>query len=90
MTQTIADRCPSCGGQTLCVGAGGWLTCSRLGCPEPGVTRAMHALRARLFAAEARLARHEHQPDRATVMALAAQIGHDLGAWTGSVEDLRG
>lgn len=32
----IADRCPACGGQTLFIGAGGWLTCSVIGCKEPG------------------------------------------------------
>lgn len=33
----IANRCPSCGSQSLFVGAGGWLTCSRLDCRSPGV-----------------------------------------------------
>lgn len=32
----IADRCPCCGGQTLFIGAGGWLTCSVIGCKAPG------------------------------------------------------
>lgn len=34
----IYDRCPSCGERALFIGAGGWLTCSRLQCDEPGVT----------------------------------------------------
>lgn len=40
----IADRCPSCGGQSLFIGAGGWLTCSRIGCKEPGVGVSIKAL----------------------------------------------
>ena len=32
---SIQGRCPACGGQSLFVGSGGWLTCSRLECPEP-------------------------------------------------------
>lgn len=39
----IADRCPSCGNQTLFIGAGGWLTCSWIQCKEPGLTRAIAA-----------------------------------------------
>lgn len=41
----IADRCPSCGKQTLFIGAGGWLTCSWLKCKEPGVGRAIDVLK---------------------------------------------
>lgn len=40
----IADRCPSCGG-SLFIGTGGWITCSNLGCKEPGLTRAIEALK---------------------------------------------
>lgn len=45
---TIADRCPCCSNRSLFVGTGGWLTCSQIGCKEPGLTRAIDALRAKL------------------------------------------
>lgn len=48
----IIDKCPSCHSKgTLFIGAGGYLTCSFIGCPEPGVGRAIAALRAELEAA---------------------------------------
>lgn len=31
----ISSPCPSCGGCTLFIGTGGWLTCSLIGCKEP-------------------------------------------------------
>jgi hypothetical protein len=40
----IVDRCPSCGKTTLFVGEGGYLTCSFLGCPEPGVGRVIERM----------------------------------------------
>lgn len=40
----IADRCPTCGAQSLFIGSGGWLTCSVIGCKEPGVSRAIKRL----------------------------------------------
>lgn len=46
IAEQIADRCPSCGGKTLFIGSGGWLTCSYLRCSEPGVGRAIEKLRA--------------------------------------------
>ncbi len=33
----IVTPCPSCGARSLFVGEGGHLTCSVIGCPEPGV-----------------------------------------------------
>ena len=44
--QRIADRCPTCGHTTLFIGSGGWLTCSLIGCKEPGVSRAIELLKA--------------------------------------------
>jgi len=38
-TLRIADKCPTCGVQSLFIGTGGHLTCSSLQCKEPGVTR---------------------------------------------------
>lgn len=32
----LQHRCPSCGGQTLFVSPTGWITCSLLGCRDPG------------------------------------------------------
>jgi hypothetical protein len=46
----IIDRCPSCGHQTLFIGTGGYLTCSWLPCQEPGVGRAVEALKAKVEA----------------------------------------
>jgi hypothetical protein len=31
----VQGRCPACGGSSLFVGSGGYITCSRLECPEP-------------------------------------------------------
>ena len=46
----IADRCPACGGQTLFIGAGGWLTCSVIGCKSPCHVDALAGLLARTAA----------------------------------------
>lgn len=41
----MVDKCPSCGSTgTLFIGAGGYLTCSLIGCPQPGVGRAIAQL----------------------------------------------
>lgn len=42
----IETPCPSCGSRNLFIGEGGHLTCSLIGCQEPGVERAIAALRA--------------------------------------------
>lgn len=34
-TDTIRGHCPACGWASLFVGEGGYLTCSRLECPQP-------------------------------------------------------
>lgn len=31
----VQGVCPACGGRSLFIGEGGWITCSRLDCPEP-------------------------------------------------------
>jgi hypothetical protein len=31
----VQGRCPACGGSSLFVGSGGYITCSRIECPEP-------------------------------------------------------
>lgn len=31
----VQGRCPACGGSSLFLGSGGYLTCSRLDCPQP-------------------------------------------------------
>ena len=41
----IKTSCPSCGSRSLFIGTGGHLTCSWLNCPEPGVERAIAALK---------------------------------------------
>lgn len=40
-SRKIIDPCPSCGAQSLFIGMGGYLTCSVIGCKEPGVTAAI-------------------------------------------------
>lgn len=52
----IADRCPCCGGQTLFIGAGGWLTCSVIGCKAPGAASDLLAQAPALAAHRARYA----------------------------------
>jgi hypothetical protein len=42
----IANRCQSCGARSLFIGAGGWLTCSVIGCARPAHEEAVEALRA--------------------------------------------
>ncbi|MFH9610453.1 hypothetical protein [Streptomyces sp. NPDC017448] len=32
---TVQGRCPACGGGGLFLGAGGYVTCPRIGCPAP-------------------------------------------------------
>ena len=48
MNEKIADRCPSCGGAGLFIGGGGWITCPRIGCKLPGMTRNVNQLKARV------------------------------------------
>jgi hypothetical protein len=31
----VQGRCPACGGESLFVGSGGYITCRRIECPEP-------------------------------------------------------
>lgn len=38
--QRITTPCPSCGARTIFIGSNGHLTCSVIGCKEPGVERA--------------------------------------------------
>ena len=49
--QRINDRCPACGHMTLFVSDAGYLTCSFLGCKEPGVMRAVKMIEAERDAA---------------------------------------
>ena len=48
MMSEIKTPCPSCGSKSLFIGTGGHLTCSWLECPEPGVERAIAALKGEL------------------------------------------
>jgi hypothetical protein len=41
----INTPCPACGSRTLFIGEGGHLTCSLIGCKQPGVERAIAELR---------------------------------------------
>lgn len=50
MTERIVTRCPTCDFQTLFVGSGGHLTCSRLECSNPSVASSI----AKLKSAESR------------------------------------
>ena len=50
--ERIIDPCPSCGLRSLFVGKGGYVTCSNLYCDDPGVGRAIEAMKAKLKAAE--------------------------------------
>lgn len=39
----VQGRCPACGGASLFVGSGGYITCSRIECPEPdAVDKLLH------------------------------------------------
>ena len=70
----IADRCPSCGAQSLFVGAGGWLTCDVVGCKEPGVSSHLDAERAHSAKLAERVEELERDRD-AAMDALANKIG---------------
>jgi hypothetical protein len=37
----VQGRCPACGTSGLFLGAGGYITCSRLECPDPGAATAL-------------------------------------------------
>jgi hypothetical protein len=43
----ITTPCPTCGSQSLFVSTAGHLVCSVIGCKQPGVERAIEALKAR-------------------------------------------
>lgn len=43
--EQIVTPCPSCGQRSLFIGTGGHLTCGNFVCREPGVERAVAALR---------------------------------------------
>lgn len=62
--QRIADRCPSCGHATLFIGTGGWITCSWLACKEPGLSRAIQALKANHGAALNAAAERVHEANK--------------------------
>lgn len=32
---TVQGRCPACGGESLFLGSGGYVTCARMECPDP-------------------------------------------------------
>ncbi len=56
--EKIRTPCPACGANTLFIGSGGHLTCSVIGCKEPGVERAVNGLKRqlRIACAEKRVA----------------------------------
>ena len=71
--EKIIDRCPSCGCQSLFVGAGGYLTCGNIStCKEPGVGRAIATLQEDL--------QHERTVNGALTRSLKGRIEeiHDL------------
>ncbi len=64
MSEHIRDRCPSCGSSgSLFIGTGGYLTCGLIGCPEPGVGRAIANLQAHIEALETALRMLSYSPD---------------------------
>lgn len=83
----IVTPCPTCGGQ-LFVGSGGHLTCASvpsdhgMGCPQPGVERAINALRQRAEAAESALSdlRAKGNEDTARLDALEREVAELLKA----------
>jgi hypothetical protein len=61
---SIHGRCPACRGDSLFIGTGGWVTCSRLDCPNPSAadellhgTHEVAILTARVLVAETELER---------------------------------
>jgi hypothetical protein len=61
---SIHGRCPACRGESLFIGTGGWVTCSRLECPNPSAadellhgTHEVAILTARVLVAETELER---------------------------------
>ena len=81
--QRINDRCPACGHMTLFVSDAGYLTCSFLGCKEPGVMRAVKMIEAERDAAIAKLAEYEGDNKRwhsfETVQAIVKERDAQLG-----------
>jgi hypothetical protein len=69
----IADPCPACGSRSLFIAEGGWLTCASLRCSEPGVSRAVDDLKARLAAMQ-RLANRARVLTQAHLQAVACDL----------------
>lgn len=69
----IATRCPACGRDTLFIGSGGWLTCSWLQCPNPGVDGALQQAREDIV----RASQLQHEVDEARREALAMRLERD-------------
>ncbi len=71
----ISNRCPACGGQTLFVASGGWLTCSWLGCPKPtSMTQMLEEVGLYVI----RTTQLQHEIDEACREALAMRAERDL------------
>lgn len=60
----IVDRCPTCRNQSLFIGEGGYLTCSVIGCKNPGVGDAIEKLHDKLRESRALVARQEDEARR--------------------------
>lgn len=73
--QRIETPCPSCGHRTLFIGSGGHLTCSLIGCREPGTERAIAAKDARIAELESALAASKSAaPELRRLIALANEV----------------
>ncbi|MFF5615405.1 DUF6085 family protein [Streptomyces albidoflavus] len=58
---TVQGFCPACGGVSLFLGEGGYVTCARLACPEPDAASTL-LQRGRSLCASAAFDRQPHQP----------------------------
>lgn len=72
--ETIRNRCPACGHDTLFIGSGGWLTCSWLQCRNPGLDGAFEQAREDII----RASQLQHEVDEARREALAMRAERDL------------
>ncbi len=78
MVERIANRCPSCGHDSLFVANGGWLTCSWLPCLNPGLDGALQ--QARLDIIRTSQLEHELEEARREAAAMRDERDREIGA----------
>lgn len=69
----VSNRCPACGG-SMFIGAGGWITCSVIGCKSPSLDEALERARLDII----RASQLEYELAEARREALAMRVERDI------------